>query len=296
MADTACPQPLQARLALGDQVMARQAVGAVAHGHARLGRQQHLVTAAFQDLPADLLGQPVGVDVGGVDQIDPGLQAPVDLPPGLLQVGRPDAGEPASAAEGHRAHGQDRDPEPGRTQLPIPHRSSRLVADCRRRCRARAAYASSRTRLPDGFVWGRPPPPTRSRGATGTTTGGPGSTPLALAAPSRAGTPATTGTAGPRISGCWPTWASAATGSRWSGAGSSPRRASLHRRPRPLPGHVRRLPELGLEPVVTFHHFTTPRWWPRPAAGRSRQPPTASPASVGGRPPTWATPWPAPAP
>ena len=99
-------------LALGDEMVPRQAgvVGAVAHRHPRLGGHQHLVAATLQDLPEDLLRQPVGADVGRVDQVDPGVQAPVDLPAGLVDPGRPDAGEPALAPEGHRAHGQLRDP------------------------------------------------------------------------------------------------------------------------------------------------------------------------------------------
>ena len=34
----------------------------------------------------------------------------------------------------------------------------------------------------------------------------------------------------------------------------------LHRRPRPLPAHVRGLPRARPRATVTFHHFTTPRW------------------------------------
>ena len=106
-----------------------------------------------------------------------------------------------------------------------------------------------------------PPPPTRSRAATGTTTGGRGSTRPARRAPSRAATPATTATATPRTSACSPT------------SGSARYRFSLEwSRIEPEDGefsrvaldHYRRMcaacREHGLEPVVTFHHFTTPRW------------------------------------
>jgi beta-glucosidase len=54
--------------------------------------------------------------------------------------------------------------------------------------------------------------------------------------------------------------------------------------------------ELGIEPVVTFHHFTSPRWVAAAGAGPSRPPPSGSPASASGRPATWATRWPEPAP
>ena len=64
-----------------------------------------------EHLAHDVLGQPAGVDVGGVDEVDPGLQAHVDLPSGLVHIGRADAGEPAAAAERHRAHGERGDPQ-----------------------------------------------------------------------------------------------------------------------------------------------------------------------------------------
>ena len=125
--------------------------------------------------------------------------------------------------------------------------------------------------FPDGFCGGPPPPPTRSRAATGTTTGGRGSTRPAPGAPSRAATPATAGTGGPRTSPWWPTSASATTGSRSSGAASSPRRASGRRRRSTTTGaQCEALLDRGVDPVVTFHHFTTPRWLA--AAGRLDDP------------------------
>ena len=47
--------------------------------------------------------------------------------------------------------------------------------------------------------------------------------------------------------------------------------------------------ERGIVPVVTFHHFTTPRGWRHAAAGRRRTPPTGSPGSWNAPPPTSAT-------
>jgi hypothetical protein len=103
----------QAGLAAGDDMVAGKpgVVRPPAHRHPDLGGQQHLVPAAREDLADDLLGQAAGVDVGGVDEVDPGLQAHVDLPSGLVHAGRPDAGEPAAAAERHRAHGEHGDPQ-----------------------------------------------------------------------------------------------------------------------------------------------------------------------------------------
>ena len=73
--------------------------------------------------------------------------------------------------------------------------------------------------------------------------------------------PATTGIATPRTSASAPSWASVPTASRSSGAGSSPKKASS-RVPRSTTtgACAPRCLEHGLEPIVTFHHFTTPRW------------------------------------
>ena len=112
-------------------------------------------------------------------------------------------------------------------------------------------------------------------------------------ASSRPATRATTSGATPTTSRCSPTSASARTASRSSGRASSPRTASS---PTRALDHYRRMlatcHEHGLLPVVTFHHFTTPRWaaadggWAEPGdrrpvrpvlrAGRSRTSATTS--------------------
>ena len=87
---------------------------------------------------------------------------------------------------------------------------------------------------------GRPRPPrTRSKVATGTTTGGRGSTPRGLSVPSRAATPVTPGTAESSMSQSSPNWDSPVIGSRSSGAASSPSEVSGPRRPGPLPPLLR---------------------------------------------------------
>ena len=58
--------------------------------------------------------------------------------------------------------------------------------------------------------------------------------------------------------------------------------------------HYRRMAatchEHGILPVVTFHHFTHPRWLAAAGhLGGTRTPPTGSPGSASGSPPTWAT-------
>ena len=56
--------------------------------------------------------------------------------------------------------------------------------------------------------------------------------------------------------------------------------------------HYRRMAatchEHGIVPVVTFHHFTHPRWLAEAGTGRPSTLPTASPDSARRSPPTWA--------
>ena len=145
---------------------------------------------------------------------------------------------------------------------------------------------------PTASCGARPPPPTRSRAATSTTTGGASSTRpgsgmrraerrrLRLVAPlARGHRP------GGRRS------ASTPTASRSSGAGSSPRTASC--RVAALDHYRRqcvRCRELGLVPVVTFHHFTIPRWLAdRGGWEARRRRPALRPLLRAGRRRTWAT-------
>ena len=96
------------------------------------------------------------------------------------------------------------------------------------------------------------------------------------------------GTGGPRTSRSWPSSASATTASRSSGAGIEPEEGEWSTA---TVEHYRRqceaLLDAGVDPVVTFHHFTTPRWLARQGRldrARHRRPvrrllPTGSPAS-----------------
>jgi hypothetical protein len=86
-------------------------LGPSPHRHPHLGGQQYPVPAAVEHLADDLLGQAAGVDVGGVDEVDPGVQAHVHLPPGLVCAGRPDVGKVAPPAERHCAHGEHGHPQ-----------------------------------------------------------------------------------------------------------------------------------------------------------------------------------------
>ena len=89
-------------LDLGDDPAARTAavVGVLAHRHAELGGQHDVVAAALECLADDLLGLAGGVDVGGVDEVDPGIQGAVDDADRVVVVGV------APGAEHHRAEAQ----------------------------------------------------------------------------------------------------------------------------------------------------------------------------------------------
>ncbi len=82
-------------------------VGAVAGGQAGLGGDQHLVAAALDRPAEDLLGGAVGVDVGGVEEGDAGVDGDVEQAAGLgLVGGAPGAEQRAPAAEGAGAEGE----------------------------------------------------------------------------------------------------------------------------------------------------------------------------------------------
>ncbi len=128
--DVVGAQAAQAGLAAGNDVVAGQpgVVRAAPHRHPHLGGHQHLVPAARQDLAQDFLGLAAGVDVGGIDEVDPGVQAHIHLPPGLGHVGRPDVFEWPAAAERHRAHGEHGNPQARPAQRAIFHRPTLLTA------------------------------------------------------------------------------------------------------------------------------------------------------------------------
>ena len=90
--DVVDPETPQARLAGADEVVAREAlvVRAVAHAEAGLRRDEQAVAAALDRRPDDLLGDAARVDVGGVDQVDAGVEAAVDDAAGPVAVGRAD--------------------------------------------------------------------------------------------------------------------------------------------------------------------------------------------------------------
>jgi len=96
------PQPPQRVLDLGDDPPARDtaAVGVLAHRTPELRGQHDVVAAASERLPNDLLRLAGGVDVGGVDEIDPGVERAVDDADRVVVVGVP------PGAEHHRAEAE----------------------------------------------------------------------------------------------------------------------------------------------------------------------------------------------
>ena len=125
--DHLCLHPLQARLALSDDMIARHppVIGARPHIEPDLGRQQEIGwPRTAQNLADDFLRNAVRIDVRGVDQIDAGVEAKMNLLARILCAGIADRGEIAAAAKRHRAHGDRRDLEARSAKLPIFHRQS----------------------------------------------------------------------------------------------------------------------------------------------------------------------------
>jgi hypothetical protein len=91
-------------------------VGVVAHRAVELGGEDDVVAPpAGQCLGDDLLGLALGVDVGGVDDVDPGVQRAVDDPDALVVVGV------APGAEHHRAEAQLADRDAGASERAMLH-------------------------------------------------------------------------------------------------------------------------------------------------------------------------------
>ena len=97
-------------------------VGVVAHRAVELGGQDDVVAAALQRLADDLLGLPAGVDVGGVDEVDAGVERGVDDADRLVVV------RVAPGAEHHRPEAHLADRDAGATEQALFHARARLRA------------------------------------------------------------------------------------------------------------------------------------------------------------------------
>ena len=131
-------QPAQARLDLAHQPAPAVAalVGVLAHRPVRLGRQHDVLAAALQGLADDLLGLPRRVHVGGVDDVDPGVERRVDDPDGVVVVGV------APRAEHHRAERERADLDAGTAER--AHLHAAQPAPCLGQRRARYPSQASR--------------------------------------------------------------------------------------------------------------------------------------------------------
>jgi hypothetical protein len=77
--------------------------------------QHDVVAAAFERLADDLFGLTGGIDVGGVDEVDPGVQRAVDDADRVVVVGV------APGAEHHRAEAELRDLDAGAPERAVVH-------------------------------------------------------------------------------------------------------------------------------------------------------------------------------
>jgi hypothetical protein len=94
-------------------MMAREPgiVGTWAHRKAGLAGEQDVVALALQRLPDELLRATVRVDVGGIDQVDAGVDGDGDLALGGVEVTGAYVGELAGASDAHGAERHLRDPQ-----------------------------------------------------------------------------------------------------------------------------------------------------------------------------------------
>ena len=91
----------------------------VAHRVADLGGQHHLIATTGKRPAEELLGHPEVVDVGGVEERNPGRQRLIDHLPTRRLVGV------APPTEHHRAEPENADVDATGTELPILHRQAR---------------------------------------------------------------------------------------------------------------------------------------------------------------------------
>ncbi len=109
--DVVDPEAPQAVVAGAHEVLTRETrvVRSVPDREARLRRDEQSIAPPLDRCPDDLLGDAARVDVGGVDDVDTGVQAAIDEKPRAAPVGGSDLLEVSAATEGHRAQGERRD-------------------------------------------------------------------------------------------------------------------------------------------------------------------------------------------
>jgi hypothetical protein len=91
-------------------------IGVVTHWEAHLGRQDDVVPTPLERLPDDDLGFAPRVRIGGVDEVDPGVERLVDHPAGVVVVG-----VAARRPEHERAKPIGADLDPGPAECAVLH-------------------------------------------------------------------------------------------------------------------------------------------------------------------------------
>ena len=123
--DVVGAEAAEAVVDLGHDGLARQAhgVAALAHRAPELGGDDDLVAVGHvgQGPPDDLLAGAVGVDVGGVEEVDAGVEGLGDEGPAGLLVEAPLVGAAVGDAVAHAAEADLGDLEAGGTQSSVPH-------------------------------------------------------------------------------------------------------------------------------------------------------------------------------
>jgi hypothetical protein len=123
--DVVGAEPMQAVLDLGHDRLAGQApaVRAGPHRVAELGGDHDLVPVGeiAQRAAEDLLAGAGRVQVGRVEEVDPGLESVLDERAAGLLVQGPDRVAAAGVAVGHRADGDRGHVQAGGSQLDVPH-------------------------------------------------------------------------------------------------------------------------------------------------------------------------------
>ena len=115
--DIVGPEPAQRIVERPGEPTPRAAspVGIVPHGVERLGGEDDVVAPALECLPDDLFGLAAAVHIGGVDEVDPGIERPVDHPDALVVIG---VGE---APEHHGAETVGADRDAGAAERAVVH-------------------------------------------------------------------------------------------------------------------------------------------------------------------------------
>src|SRR4029077_11187418 len=116
-----------------------------------LGGEHRPLAPPLQRLADDHLRLPLGVAVGGVDEIDPCVQRPMDDADRLLVIGVP------PTAEHHRAEAERGDLQTAPAEIPVLHRPSPL-----RTLRGGSYHAPSAAST-RSIRWSESPLSTRSR-------------------------------------------------------------------------------------------------------------------------------------